>query len=31
MISHRNAYRLSAVIIGLGLFASTMPSPLYHT
>jgi predicted MFS family arabinose efflux permease len=31
MISNRNAYRLSAAIIGLGLFASTTPSPLYHT
>ena len=31
MISNRNAYRLSAAIIGLGLFASTPPSPLYHT
>jgi predicted MFS family arabinose efflux permease len=26
----RNAYRLSAAIIGLGLFASGTPSPLYH-
>ncbi len=31
MISNRSAYRLSAAIIGLGLFASTTPSPLYHT
>lgn len=31
MLSNRNAYRLSAAIIGLGLFASTTPSPLYHT
>lgn len=31
MISNRNAYRLSAGIIGLGLFASTTPSPLYRT
>src|SRR5690242_18821536 len=30
MISNRNAYRLSAAIIGLGLFASGTPSPLYH-
>lgn len=31
MISNRNAYRLSAAIIGIGLFASNTPSPLYHT
>jgi len=31
MLSNLNAYRLSAAIIGLGLFASTTPSPLYHT
>ena len=31
MLSNRSAYRLSAAIIGLGLFASTTPSPLYHT
>src|SRR5438552_13090150 len=31
MLSNRSAYRLSAAIIGLGLFASTTPSPLYRT
>lgn len=31
MLSKQNAYRLSAAIIGLGLFASTTPSPLYHS
>ena len=31
MLSNRNAYRLSATVIGLGLFASNTPSPLYHT
>jgi len=31
VLSNRNAYGLSAVIIGLGLFASNTPSPLYHT
>jgi MFS family permease len=30
MLSQRNAYWLSAAIIGLGLFASGTPSPLYH-
>jgi predicted MFS family arabinose efflux permease len=30
VLSNRNAYWLSAAIIGLGLFASTTPSPLYH-
>jgi MFS family permease len=31
MLSSRNAYWLSAAIIGLGLFASGTPSPLYHS
>lgn len=31
MLSNRKAYGLSAAIIGLGLFASNTPSPLYHT
>jgi MFS family permease len=31
MLSNRNAYRLSAGVIALGLFASNTPSPLYHT
>ena len=31
MLANRKAYRLSAAVIGLGLFASNTPSPLYHT
>src|SRR5262249_6649548 len=31
MLSNTKAYRLSPAIIGLGLFASTTPSPLYRT
>src|SRR6266851_5970943 len=30
-LSPRLAYALAAVVIGLGLFASVTPSPLYHT
>jgi MFS family permease len=29
-LSHRHAYALAAAIIGLCLFASVVPSPLYH-
>jgi len=31
MLSNRAAYRLAAGVIGLGLFASLTPSPLYRT
>jgi MFS family permease len=30
-LSKRTAYRLAASVIGLGLFASVTPSPLYHS
>lgn len=31
VLSERTAYRLSAAVIGIGLFASVTPSTLYHT